>query len=167
MARKPANPDVTYTNVTLPKSLYNVYISGSNRPSISLLCECAITAYLNVENGQEIMMNNTLMTAEQMRKAFKEQNEEQIKIKNLVEAEKKSQEKSLEKTRDLYIEEAINMLGFLELVIPERTPRDFENNQDYYGRIRYTINERHKINTKTIPETRILEMYKSIKGIEA
>ena len=112
-------------------------------------------------------MNNTLMTAEQMRKAFKEQNEEQIKIKKMVEAEKKSQEKSLEKTHDLYIEEAINMLGFLEMVIPERTARDFETNQDYYSRIKLTINERHKINTKIIPETRILEMYKSIRGIEA
>lgn len=167
MARKPANPDVTYTNVTLPKSLYNVYISGSNRPSISLLCECAITAYLNVENGQEIMMNNTLMTAEQMRKAFKEQNEEQIRIKKLVEAEKKSQEKSLEKTHDLYIEEAINMLGFLEMAIPEKSARDYETNQEYYARVKCNIKERYKVNTKMIPETRILEIYKSIRGISA
>ena len=167
MARRPANPDVTYTTVTLPKSLYNVYISGSNRPSISLLCECAITAYLNVENGQEIMMNNTLMTAEQMRKAFKEQNEEQIKIKKLVEAEKKSQEKSLEKTQDLYIEEAINTLGFLKMAIPEMTSRDYDTNQNYYSRIKFNIEERHKINTKVIPESRILEMYKSIRGISA
>jgi len=53
------------------------------------------------------------------------------------------------------------------MVIPERTSRDFETNQDYYSRIKLTINERHKINTKIIPETRILEMYKSIRGIEA
>lgn len=167
MARRPANPEVTYTNVTLPRSLYNVYISEPNRPSISLLCECAITAYLNVENGQEIMMANTIMTAEQMRKAFKEQNQEQLKIKKQIEAEYNTQVESRDKTIGLYIEETIVRLGFLKMVIPEVTLGDRETNMDYYARVKFEISQRHGVPPKEIPEPRILEMYKSIRGIEA
>lgn len=144
-----------------------MYLSESNRPSISLLCECALTAYLNVENGQEIMMANTLMTTEQMRKAFKEQNMEQIKIRKQIEEVHKTQVESHEKTVDLYIEETIVRLGFLKMVIPEVTQRDRETNNEYYARIKLEISQRHGVLQKEIPETRILEMYKSIRGIEA